>query len=95
VDGQLQGLDMHIATGADQICKKQSIQPPGPDTLQANGRGEDAVQPRAKLLGKEPISFTLWLQVQIAGSIEQPQVNHEVRVVSNFACDSVGDNPHF
>ncbi|MCX5963422.1 MAG: YlqD family protein [Cyanobacteria bacterium] len=88
VDGQLQGLDMQLQQVLTDI-QKQSIQPPGPDTLQQmEGVKMQFNQGKSELLEQKNQVLQQLQQVQTL-SIEQ-QVD-QGQVVSNFAIQ-VGDN---
>ena len=88
VDGQLQGLDMQLQQVLMDI-QKQSIQPPGPDTLQQmEGVKMQFNQGKSELLEQKNQVLQQLQQVQTL-SIEQ-QVD-QGQVVSNFAIQ-VGDN---
>ncbi|MCY7406428.1 MAG: YlqD family protein [Alkalinema sp. CAN_BIN05] len=88
VDGQLQGLDMQLQQVLSDI-QKQSIQPPGPDTLQQmEGVKMQFNQGKSELLEQKNQVLQQLQQVQTL-SIEQ-QVD-QGQVVSNFAIQ-VGDN---
>jgi len=88
VDGQLQGLDMQLQQVLSDM-QKQSIQPPGPDTLQQmEGVKMQFNQGKSELLEQKNQVLQQLQQVQTL-SIEQ-QVD-QGQVVSNFAIQ-VGDN---
>jgi hypothetical protein len=88
VDGQLQGLDMQLQQVLTDM-QKQSIQPPGPDTLQQmEGVKMQFNQGKSELLEQKNQVLQQLQQVQTL-SIEQ-QVD-QGQVVSNFAIQ-VGDN---
>jgi hypothetical protein len=88
VDGQLQGLDMQLQQVLMDM-QKQSIQPPGPDTLQQmEGVKMQFNQGKSELLEQKNQVLQQLQQVQTL-SIEQ-QVD-QGQVVSNFAIQ-VGDN---
>lgn len=88
VDGQLQSLDMQLQQVLTDM-QKQSIQPPGPDTLQQmEGVKMQFNQGKSELLEQKNQVLQQLQQVQIL-SIEQ-QVD-QGQVVSNFAIQ-VGDN---
>ena len=88
VDGQLQSLDMQLQQVLMDI-QKQSIQPPGPDTLQQmEGVKMQFNQGKSELLEQKNQVLQQLQQVQTL-SIEQ-QVD-QGQVVSNFAIQ-VGDN---
>lgn len=88
VDGQLQSLDMQLQQVLTDI-QKQSIQPPGPDTLQQmEGVKMQFNQGKSELLEQKNQVLQQLQQVQTL-SIEQ-QVD-QGQVVSNFAIQ-VGDN---
>ena len=88
VDGQLQSLDMQLQQVLTDM-QKQSIQPPGPDTLQQmEGVKMQFNQGKSELLEQKNQVLQQLQQVQTL-SIEQ-QVD-QGQVVSNFAIQ-VGDN---
>ena len=88
VDGQLQSLDMQLQQVLSDM-QKQSIQPPGPDTLQQmEGVKMQFNQGKSELLEQKNQVLQQLQQVQTL-SIEQ-QVD-QGQVVSNFAI-KVGDN---
>ena len=88
VDGQLQSLDMQLQQVLSDM-QKQSIQPPGPDTLQQmEGVKMQFNQGKSELLEQKNQVLQQLQQVQTL-SIEQ-QVD-QGQVVSNFAIQ-VGDN---
>ena len=88
VDGQLQSLDMQLQQVLTDM-QKQSIQPPGPDTLQQmEGVKMQFNQGKSELLEQKNQVLQQLQQVQTL-SIEQ-QVD-QGQVVSNFAI-KVGDN---
>ena len=88
VDGQLQSLDMQLQQVLTDM-QKQSIQPPGPDTLQQmEGVKMQFNQGKSELLEQKNQVLQQLQQVQTL-SIEQ-QVD-QGQVVSNFTIQ-VGDN---